>query len=68
MVCVGSFPSLQSILGRPHFSGASLQMHTWVRTQISLISPLVVWLVSLITRSNRVDEREGLVELALTKR
>ncbi len=54
MVWVGSFKSLQSALHRPCFRGAPLEVHTWVGTDIGLISSLVDWLMSLIAASRRV--------------
>jgi hypothetical protein len=50
MVWVGSFKSLQSALDKPP-SGAPLEVHTWLRSEIDLISPFVDWLISLIARS-----------------
>jgi hypothetical protein len=44
MIWVGSFQSLQTVLGKPSFTG-SLYVHTWVRSEIALISPLVDWLI-----------------------
>ncbi len=65
MIWVGSFKSLQSILSKPRFSGAPLEVHTWVRSEIALISPLVAWLMSLIAGSRCVFGEEEFVELAL---
>jgi serine/threonine-protein kinase RsbW len=65
MIWVGSFKSLQSALRKPRFTGAPLDVHTWVRSEIALISPLVDWLMSLIAASRCVDGREDFVELAL---
>jgi len=65
MVWVGSFRSLQSALHRPCFRGAPLEVHTWVGTDIGLISSLVDWLMSLIAASRCVHGKEEFVELAL---
>jgi len=65
MVWVGSFKSLQSALHRPCFRGAPLEVHTWVGTDIGLISSLVDWLMSLIAASRCVHGKEEFVELAL---
>lgn len=65
MIWVGSFRSLQSALGKPRFTGAPLNVHTWVRSEIGLISPLVDWLMSLIAASRCVCGGEEVVELAL---
>ena len=65
MVWVGSFKSLQSALHRPRFRGAPLEVHTWVGTDIGLISSLVDWLMSLIAASHCVHEKKEFVELAL---
>jgi serine/threonine-protein kinase RsbW len=40
-------------------------MHTWLRSEIGLISPLVDWLMSLIAGSLCVRGKEEFVELAL---
>ena len=40
MVWVGNFKSLQSALDKPRF-GAPLEVHTWLRSEIGLISPFV---------------------------
>src|SRR5258705_9838523 len=65
MIWVGSFKSLQTVLGKPRFTGAPLDVHTWVRSEIALISPLVDWLTSLIAESRCVLGEEEFVELAL---
>jgi len=65
MISVGAFKSLQSVLCKPHFSGAPLRVHTWVRNEIGLISPLVDWLMGLIAASRCVRGEEQFVELAL---
>ena len=65
MIWVGSFESLQSALRKPRFSGVPLEVHTWVRSEIGLISPLVDWLMSLIAGSGCVFGEEEFVELAL---
>jgi serine/threonine-protein kinase RsbW len=64
MIWVGSFKSLRSALHKPRF-GAPLQVHTWLRSEIDLISPFVDWLMSLIARSRCIDGKEEFVELAL---
>ena len=65
MIWIGSFKSLQSTVRKPHFTEAPLEIHTWVQTEIGLISPLVDWLVSLIVESRCIVEEEKFVELAL---
>src|SRR5216684_7721876 len=65
MLWAGSFKSLQSALRKPRFTGAPLEVHTWVRSEIGLISPLVDWLMSLIAGSRCVFGEEEFVELAL---
>jgi serine/threonine-protein kinase RsbW len=65
MIWVGSFKSLQSALRKPRFTGAPLEVHTWLPSEIGLISPLVDWLMSLIARSRCVRGKEEFVELAL---
>jgi serine/threonine-protein kinase RsbW len=64
MIWVGSFKSLQSALHRLRL-GAPLEVHTWLPSEIGLISPFVDCLMSLIARSRCVDGKEELVELAL---
>src|ERR1700692_3737296 len=64
MVWGGNFKSLQSALDKPS-SGAPLEVHTWLRSEIGLISPFVDWLMSLIARSRCVRGKEEFVELAL---
>jgi serine/threonine-protein kinase RsbW len=64
MVWVGNFKSLQSALDKPS-SGAPLEVHTWLRSEIGLISPFVDWFMSLIARSHCVGGKEEFVELAL---
>src|ERR1700730_7370634 len=64
MIWVGNFKSLQSALGKPR-SGAPLEVHTWLRSEIGLISPFADWLMSLIARSHCVRGKEEFVELAL---
>ena len=44
---------------------APLEVHTWLRSEIGLISPLVDWLMSLIAESLCVRGKEEFVELAL---
>ena len=65
MIWVGSFKSLRSALHKRRFITASLKVHTWVRSEIGLISPLVDWLTSLIAKSRCVLGEEEFVELAL---
>jgi hypothetical protein len=65
MIWIGCFKSLQSALRKPRFTGAPLEVHTWLRSEIDLISPLVDWLVSLISGSRCVRGKEEFVELAL---
>jgi serine/threonine-protein kinase RsbW len=65
MIWVGSFKSLQSVLRQPRSTGAPLQVHTWVPSEIGLISPLVDWLMSLIAGSRCVFGEEQSIELAL---
>ena len=62
---VGSFQSLQSVLQKPRFASAPVKVHTWVRSEIDLISPLVDWLMRLIAASRCVCGEEQYVELAL---
>src|SRR5882724_5461239 len=64
MTWVGSFKSLRTVLPEPSL-GAPLRVHTWLESEIDLISPFVDWLVSLITQSRCVDGKEEFVELAL---
>jgi serine/threonine-protein kinase RsbW len=64
MIWVGSFQSLRSALPKPRF-GAPLEVHTWLRSEIDLISPFVDWLMSLIARSRCIGGKEEFVELAL---
>jgi hypothetical protein len=47
MIWVGGFKSLQSVLGNFDCTDAALELHTWVRSDIGLISPLVDWLKRL---------------------
>jgi anti-sigma regulatory factor (Ser/Thr protein kinase) len=65
MIWVGSLKSLRTVLGKHRFAGAPLDVHTWVRSEIALISPLVEWLMNLIATSHCVCGEEQLVELAL---
>jgi hypothetical protein len=48
MIWVGSFKSLQKALGKPRFTDAPLQVHTWLRSEIALISPFTGWLMRVI--------------------
>jgi hypothetical protein len=65
MIWVGSFKPLQSALAKLEFTNAPLEVDTWVRSDIGLISPLVDWLMSLIALSRCVLGDEQFVELAL---
>ena len=65
MIWVGSFKPLQSALAKLDFTGAPLEVDTWVRSEIGLISPLVDWLMSLIAVSRFVLGDEQFIELAL---
>jgi serine/threonine-protein kinase RsbW len=65
MIWVGSFKSLQSALPEPRSTDAPLAVHTWVRSEVALISPLVDWLMRLIVGSCCVFGEEEPVELAL---
>jgi anti-sigma regulatory factor (Ser/Thr protein kinase) len=65
MIWMGSFKSLRSALHKHRFTNAPLKVHTWVRSEIGLISPLVDWLTSLIAGSRCVLGAEEFVELAL---
>jgi len=65
MIWVGSFQSLRTVLGEPRFTGTPLDVHTWVRSEIALISPLVDWLMNLIATPHCVCGEEEFVELAL---
>ena len=64
MIWVGNFKSLQLALRKSRF-GAPLELHTWLRSEIGLISPFVDWLMSLIVGSGCIRENEEFVELAL---
>ena len=64
MIWVGSFKSLRSALHKPRF-GAPLEVHTWLRSDIGLISPFVDWLMTLVARTGCVPGKEEFVELAL---
>jgi anti-sigma regulatory factor (Ser/Thr protein kinase) len=64
MIWVGNFKSLQLALRKSRF-GAPLELHTWLRSEIGLISPFVDWLMSLIVGSGCIREKEEFVELAL---
>ena len=65
MIWVGSFKSLRPALRKRGFIAAPLEVHTWVRSEIGLISPLVDWLTGLIAGSRCVFAEEEFVELAL---
>jgi anti-sigma regulatory factor (Ser/Thr protein kinase) len=64
MIWVGSFTSLQLALHKPR-PGAPLEVHTWLQSEIGLISPFADWLMSLIAGSRCVRGKEDSVELAL---
>jgi len=61
----GSFKSLQSALRTTRLTAAPLEVHTWLRSDIGVISPFVDWLISLIAESRCVLGKEEFVELAL---
>ena len=65
MIWVGSFKSLQSVLPEPRSTDAPLAVHTWVRSEIGLITPLVEWLISLIATSHGLSGENESVELGL---
>lgn len=65
MIWVGGFQTLETVLGKSRFTGSPLEVHTWVRSEIALISPLVDWLMNLIAASHCVSGEEEEVELAL---
>jgi serine/threonine-protein kinase RsbW len=65
MIWVGSFKSLQSVLPEPRSTDAPLAVHTWVRSEIGLISLLVDWLMMLTAGSTCVFGKEESIELAL---
>jgi serine/threonine-protein kinase RsbW len=65
MIWVGSFKSLRSALCKPRFTEDSLEVHTWLRSEIALISPFTDWLMNLIAGSRCVRGKEEFVELAL---
>ena len=65
MIWVGGFQSLQAALRKPPFTGDPLEVHTWLRSEIALISPFVDWLMSLVAKSRCVPGKEEFVELAL---
>jgi len=56
MIWVRSFKSLQSALRNLRLTGAPLEVHTWLRSEIGLISPFVDWLMS---RSIRLRSGKG---------
>jgi serine/threonine-protein kinase RsbW len=64
MIWIGSFQSLWSALPKPRF-GAPLELHTWLRSEIDLVSPFVDWLIGLILQSSCIGGKEEFVELAL---
>jgi serine/threonine-protein kinase RsbW len=64
MLWVGNFKALQSALEKSR-SGAPLGVHTWLRSETDLTSPLADWLMSLIARSGCIRGKEEFVELAL---
>jgi anti-sigma regulatory factor (Ser/Thr protein kinase) len=65
MIWVGSFKSLQTALRKPRLTNAPLEVHTWLRSEIALISPFTDWLMRLIAGSRCVRGKEESVELAL---
>jgi serine/threonine-protein kinase RsbW len=65
MIWVCSFKSLRSMPRKRRFTGAPLEVRTWVRSEIDLISPLVEWVMGLIAASRCVSGKEEYVELAL---
>src|SRR5215471_1405847 len=65
MIWVGSFRSLRGVLPKLRSTDALVEVHTWLRTEIGLISPLVDWLMSLIAGSRCAFGKEEFVELAL---
>jgi serine/threonine-protein kinase RsbW len=65
MIWVGSFKSLYSALRKRHFTQDPLEVHTWLRSEIALISPFTDWLMSLVAGSRCVHGNEESVELAL---
>jgi serine/threonine-protein kinase RsbW len=65
MIWVGSFQSLHSVLREPHYSQDRLERHTWLRSEIALISPFTDWLMNLIVETRCVRGKEEPVELAL---
>jgi hypothetical protein len=67
MIWVGSFKSLRSALRKRRFIAAPMEVHTWVRSEIGLISPLVDWLTSLMAGSRCVFGGQEFVELAFGK-
>jgi serine/threonine-protein kinase RsbW len=64
MIWIGSFQSLRSALPKPRFC-APLELHTWLRSEIDLVSPFVDWLIGLIVQSSCIGGKEEFVELAL---
>src|SRR5260370_31011515 len=65
MTWVGSFRSLESVVRKPDLTNAPLELHTWVRSESGLMSPLVDWLMGLIAGSRCVGGKEDFVERAL---
>src|SRR5260370_37093561 len=65
MSWVGSFKSLQPMPAELGFTDATLEVRSWVPSEIGLISPLVDWLMSLIAGSHCVFGEEQFVELVL---
>jgi serine/threonine-protein kinase RsbW len=65
MIWVGSFKSLHSALRKPRCTKYPLELHTWLRSEIDLISPFTDWLMNLIAESSCVRGKEQFVELAL---
>ena len=67
MIWVGSFKSLHSALRKPRFSEDRLEVHTWLRSEIALISPFTDWLMNLIAGSRCVRGKEGSLNLRFGK-
>ena len=65
MIWVGSFRSLQDVLPKLRSTDAPVEVHTWLRSEMGLISPLVDWLMRLIAGSRCAFGKEEFVELAL---
>jgi anti-sigma regulatory factor (Ser/Thr protein kinase) len=57
--------NLQSALRKPPFTEPPLEVHTWLRSDIGLISLFVDWLISLLAESRCVLGKEEFVELTI---